>query len=334
MSRVLVTGANGFLGSWLCQRLLSDGHEVFAVVRKGSDLSEIQHISDSKFKLIHGEITNLESLEKAYSETNNVNATFHLAGLVSYKATDRDKMHLVNVTGTENVISCVKKLSSHKLIHVSSVVSIGAGFSAQQILDENSEYNLTEKNFGYFETKKLAEEKVKAACLKSEIDAVIVNPSTIYGAGDAKKGSRKTQVKVAQGKFPFYPPGGVNVVSVEDVCQGIISAWNKGRNGERYILASENLLIKDVFEIIANVAKVKAPQFGLPKSALLTLGWLGDLMAQLGLASSLSLENAEVACLYHWFSHAKATKELDFKPQPSHLAIEKSVLWMKQNGLV
>ena len=86
--------------------------------------------------------------------------------------------------------------------------------------------------------------------------------------------------------------------------------------------------------MIAKVAKVEPPKFGLPKNILLTIGWMGDLMAQFGLENSLSLENAEVACLYHWFSHTKATHELDFKPQPSYQAIEKSVLWMKDNGLI
>lgn len=326
--KVLVTGANGFLGSWLTRRLVQEGHEVSILIRKSSDLSEISNLSLTK-KI--GDVTDLESL---YSAFRNQQAIFHLAGVVGYKKSARALMDLVNVRGTQNVILAAKDLKIDKLVYLSSVVAIGAGFSSHEILNESSAYNLSHLDLGYYQTKHQAENYVKQATLAGDIQSVILNPSTIYGAGDAKKGSRATQLKVAQGKFPIYPPGGVNVVAVEDVIDGIVSAWQKGRNGERYILASENMLVKDLFDRISKLSGSKPPQIGVPFPILRGLGWLGDQMEKVGLRAPFSLENAWSASLFNWYDHAKAKAELNFSPRPADFALENSIRWIKDHGLI
>ncbi|MEZ0391948.1 MAG: NAD-dependent epimerase/dehydratase family protein, partial [Pseudobdellovibrionaceae bacterium] len=187
-------------------------------------------------------------------------------------------------------------------------------------------------DLGYFETKRKAELIVKEACQKNRLDAVILNPSTIYGPGDARKGSRKTQLKVAQGKFKFYTSGGVNVVAVEDAVDGIVSAWKKGRTGERYILSGDNLTIRSLFEMIAKEAGQAPPQILLPGPVLHGIGILGDFMAVLGMKSPISRENAWTSTLFHWFDSSKAQGELDFKPRPAEMAISQSIQWIKENG--
>lgn len=328
MAKVLVTGANGFLGSWLVRGLEAQGHQVTVLVRKNSDLSELAGTTAHK---VYGDILDLPSLQSHFKDQD---AIFHLAGLIAYKKSDREKMELVNVQGTANVIKACLDNKVPRLVHLSSVVAVGAGFSENEILDENSVYNIRELNLGYFETKRKAEELVRAAVHSQNLNAVMLNPSTIYGAGDAKKGSRKTQIKVAQGRFKFYTSGGVNVVAVEDVVDGIIKAWQKGRSGERYILAGENIKIRDLFAMIAECAGVEAPRTLLPAGVLHVLGWLGDLMGRWGLPSPLSRENAWTATLFHWFNNEKARKELGFNPRPAREAVQKSVLWMKENGLL
>lgn len=326
MAKVLVTGANGFLGSWLVKALLAEGHNVYALVRKSSDLSELEGIHP---QFVHGDITDIHSLLTSFI---GMDAVFHLAGLVAYKKSDREKMNKINVEGTANVIEACRASGVKRLVHVSSVVAVGASHTPNQILNEDSEYNIADLDLGYFQTKHQAELLVKEAVAKKRIDAVILNPSTIYGPGDAKKGSRKTQVKVAQGKFKFYTSGGVNVVAVEDVVQGIISAWKKGKNGERYILSGENLLIKDLFKMIANCAGQPAPDTLLPNRLLHILGIFGDCIGSIGLKAPVSRENAWTATMFHWFDSAKAQRELDFKPRPAEMAISQSVQWMKDKG--
>lgn len=326
--KILVTGANGFLGSWVTKALVKEGHEVFALVRPHADLSELDGVA---CKYIHGDVTDITSLLEAI---NGMDSVFHLAGVIAYKKSQRALMEKVNVQGTANVIEVCREKNVRRLVYLSSVVAIGAGFTEKDILTEDSPYNISHLDLGYFETKRKAEQIVKAACDRNEIDAVIINPSTIYGGGDAKKGSRKMQLKVAQGKLKFYTSGGVNVVAVEDVVAGILSAWKMGRKGERYILAGENILIKDLFAMIAAEAGVSAPPYHLPDSLLHIVGKIGDCMEKMGLKGPLSQENAFTATMYHWFDASKAKKELNFQPRPARFAIHNSVQWMKDQGLV
>lgn len=323
--KVVVTGANGFLGAWLTKRLLAEGHEVFALVRKNSDLSELENL---KPIYVYGDVTDKDSLKEAFK---NKDIIFHLAGVVAYKKSDRALMDRVNVQGTQNVVSICEELQIPQLLHVSSVVSIGASFEPV-VLTESSTYGISHLNLGYFETKKKAEEIVIEAAKNQRIKAICVNPATIYGFGDAKKGSRKTQVKVARQEFPFYTSGGVNVVAVEDVIEGIILALKNGKNGERYILANKNLTIKDLFTKIADFAGVKPPSIYMPNWALHGIGSAGDLLEKININIGVSQENAYTASMFHWFDSAKAKSELNFKPTSSEKAIENSVRWMKDNG--
>lgn len=326
--KVLVTGANGFLGSWVTRALCDEGHEVYALVRKKSDLSELAQVP---CKFVYGDVTDIHSLLETFK---GMEAVFHLAGVIAYKKSQRKLMEKVNVQGTANVVEVCREYKIPRLIYLSSVVAIGASFTAEDVLNEGSEYNVEPLDLGYFETKHQAEIIVKNACTKGEINAVILNPSTIYGAGDAKKGSRTMQLKVAQGKLKFYSSGGVNVVAAEDVVSGIMSAWKNGKNGERYILAGENILIKDLFSMIAESAGVKPPQIQIPDQILHAVGTAGDLLEKVGLKGPLSKENAYTATMYHWFDSSKAQKELNFKPRPAKEAINNSVKWMKEHGLL
>ncbi len=321
MKKVIVTGANGFLGSNLCKKLISHNYDVSVIVRKNSNISELK---DLKLNYFYGDVTDINSLKEAFKGQNYV---LHLAGLISYKKYDREKMHLINVVGTENVIHACMSAGIEKLLHLSSVVTVGSSF-LPHIHNEQSEYKIKNLDLGYFETKLEAEKKVMAASQLKSLFTVCVNPSTIYGFADAKKGSRSNQIKVAQGKLPFYTAGGVNVVSVDDVTDGIILALEKGVNGERYILSNENVTIKELFQMIAKSAGKPAPERLLPTFLLHVAGWIGD-----RLKKGLSSENAYTATMYHWFDNSKAKRELGFAPKKSaQQAIDDSVSWMKQNG--
>ena len=330
MGKVLVTGANGFLGSWLVRKLLNDGHDVSILARKNSDLSELKNL---EFKICYGDVTDLDSLNSA---TSGVEKVYHLAGLIAYTPEARSQMNKVNIDGTKNVISAFQKNNCSELLYLSSVVAIGAGFTPSDILNEDSPYNIHHLNLGYFETKHAAEKIVIDACKKNQIKAFIVNPSTIYGRGDAKKGSRKTQIKVARGEMPFYTRGGVNVVAVEDVIEGIFLAMKNGKSGERYILSGNNMTIKELFSHIADEAGVQPPKIEMPSALLHGIGRVGDLCSKIGLKSlsSISSENAATATMYHWFDSSKAKNELGFKASDSRVAIKNSVMWMKENGLL
>jgi dihydroflavonol-4-reductase len=325
--KVLVTGATGFLGGWMVRKLLDEGVSVRILQRRSSHLEDLEGLS---LEHAEGDVTNAKSLVEASS---GVNAVFHLAGLIGYSRAQREAMQKVNVDGTQNVIDACIKNKVDRLVHLSSVVAVGASFDRTP-LNENSPYNVRHLNLGYFETKHDAELLVKKAVAEGKLDAVILNPSTIYGAGDAKKGSRGAQLKVAKGKMPFYTSGGVNVIAVEDVVDATISAWRNGQTGERYILSGENILIKDLFAMIAKEAEVAPPSIYLPNPVVHAIGAIGDALEKIGKKGPINSETAWTSTLYHWFDSSKAQRELGLRPKPASYAIAKSIGWVKEQGLL
>ncbi len=314
MSEVLVTGATGFVGSWLTRRLLREGHRVRVLCRSASKLDQ-----DLKrdCEIFIGDITDPKSL---ITSMTGVSKVYHLAGLVAYTDEMRSQMELVNVKGTENVINACISLQVKELIYMSSVVAIGASHNPE-VLNENSPYTISDLNLGYFETKRKAEELIVQANRKNNLKVFILNPSTIYGPGDFKKDSRKIQLKVAQGKFPFYTFGGVSVVSINDIVEAAIRVSQLGRSGERYILSGDNITIKELFELIASEMNVKAPWIPLPTPIVRALGRFGK----------LSRESSFTSTMYHWFDNKKAQKELGIQFKSSREAIKDSISWLKSH---
>lgn len=323
--KVLITGATGFVGTHLTNYLVDQGLDVHIVVRNPKKLE-----TKSKVSVHLGDVTDLASLVSASKDCHSI---FHLAGVVGYSKNQRKEMDRVNVQGTQNAIDAAKKNGIQKFLHFSSVVAVGASFTPTP-LNEKSEFNISHLNLGYFETKRKAEELAFAASKSGAFECVAVNPSTIYGYGDALKGSRKVQIKVAQGKFPIYPPGGANIICVEDVVSATFQAWKKGKTGERYILSGENLYIQQIFQMIAKTAGVQPPKIGIPKFILMTMGQVGDLLEKIGKKGPVNSETAWTSVLYHWFDNTKAKKELGLNPKPAIEGIKNSVQWMIDHGVV
>ncbi len=312
MGHFLVTGSTGFVGSWLTRRLLKEGHQVRVLCRNSSTLD--QDLKE-KCEIAEGDISDEASLTVAM---NGIERVYHLAGLVGYTEDLRPAMEKTNVHGTQNIINICLAQKVNELVYMSSVVAVGASHRPE-VLNEYSLYDIGDLNLGYFETKKKAEDLVIRACIDQGLKAYIINPSTIYGPGDFKKGSRKAQLKVARGKLPVYTFGGVSVVSIEDVIEAAINVTKFGRPAERYIISGDNITIKELFEMIASETGVPPPKYPLPTFLVRILGKLG----------LMSRETSLTATMYHWFDHSKAERELKIKFKSAAEAIKESVEWLK-----
>lgn len=317
--KVLVTGAAGFLGSHLTQALGEEGYEVYAVVRPSSDLSGLRN---SVCKVTYADLSHLDELRTNLPP--GLQVVFHLAGSVALRPSERLNLDRVHLKGTHNVIRVCQEFKVPRLVHISSVAAIGASRSGE-ILSEESPNSFQKYRFPNYEIKARAEALVLEEVRGGRLDAVVINPSVIFGARDLRKPARKASLMAAQGKLPFYTQGGLSVAPVEDVVQGIIQAWKKGRKGERYILSGENLTGKEVAELYARASGARPPSRALPSWLLRFLGSLSDWV---GLDSSLNSESAMTATTYHWFDHSKATRELDYRPRPAREAIKNSVDWL------
>jgi dihydroflavonol-4-reductase len=326
MKRALVTGATGFVGANLVRTLIERGFRVRVVVRSQSSRKVLDGLD---IEYARGDVLDRESLAGAMRACD---AVFHTAAYVSMFVPDPEEMWRVNVGGTRNVLSAAREAGVPRVVLTSTVSAVAGSFDPEAIANEETPFNLGRRGFHYCITKHAAEEEAKKAVAAGQ-DVVIVNPSSMFGEYDVRPNIGRMIVAVVKGQVPAYTHGGSNYVDVRDVCDGHILAYEKGRTGERYILANENLTHKEVFERIQKLVGGKAPGFRVPYP----LAWLGGLGGEItgrltGNEPQLDLTVARMSRYYFYFTYAKAQAELGFNPGSLDEAIVRAHRWLQDNG--
>ena len=259
MNRILITGANGLVGSQTVRRFAEANFEVFALCRTGSDLSLLKDIS-AKIKIIEGDILDIASLEKALE--NNIDFIVHTAAVVSYSPKDRDNMYKVNVEGTANVVNICLDKKIQKLCYLSSIAALGKPNAATEnilggIIDETQKWEDSPLNSHYAKSKYQGELEVWRGQAEG-LHTVIVNPSVILGEGDWNKSS--TQLfKYVYDEHSFFTEGNLNYVDVRDVVEAIFQLTVSDIANERYILNGGTITYREFFVNVAKTFRKNPP---------------------------------------------------------------------------
>ena len=293
--------------------------------------TRVAHLDDLKIEWVEAELGSVPALTKAFE---GAAAVFHCAAAVTVKREVTPEMTAVNVTGTRNVIDACVAAKVSRLVHTSSVVAVGLSTNGTPC-DESAKWNFDTEGLAdaYAITKRQAEEAVSGA--RDRIDAVIVNPTYMFGPRDARPSSGKLIVDVVKRRVPGWTPGYNNFVDVRDVARGMISAWEKGRRGERYILAGHDLTYRDVLATIARAAGVKPPRFKVPRFAASLLGKWGDFVEWRGKAPVVNSTQVRYAFTDRFrFKSGKAARELGYTISPLEPAIGDAITWFKANGML
>jgi dihydroflavonol-4-reductase len=137
-------------------------------------------------------------------------------------------------------------------------------------------------------------------------------------------------------RYPGYIDGGVNLVSVDDVAEGHILAAEKGRPGERYVLANKNYSIKELFTLLEKVTGIRSPKLKIPYILALAGGYLFERLLRLPFSSFVLLDTDSVKAtsLKWYFDSSKSVRELRFPQSPIDKTIENTVEWFKENGYI
>ena len=200
-------------------------------------------------------------------------------------------------------------------------------------MNENHTWNFRPKWWRYGHSKYLAEIEVQKAVARG-LDVVIVNPAIVIGDGDLHKVGGGILVYAAKGKPLPYIAGGLNVIHINDVIQGHLAALNKGKTGERYILAGENMTIKQFVSFIAEVTHRKPPYYKIPVKPLHLLASLTSTLHTL-LPLPFSPDLMRHAGYHFYYNTNKAIQELNFEPKFTvKSALLDALFWYKQNGFV
>jgi dihydroflavonol-4-reductase len=183
------------------------------------------------------------------------------------------------------------------------------------------------------ESKRQAMDLVREYVSKKGLDAVIAVPTFMLGRYDYAPSSGELIRQFIVRKMSFASPGGRNFVYVGDVAKAMVSALERGKKGESYILGGENLSLWDFFTMTAKSAGVAPPKFHLPKPVVIMAGAAGSLLEKIsGKPAQLNLRMARLACMGTYYSAGKAQRELGMPCTPVAKAIEESIQSLKEYG--
>ncbi|MCP3751628.1 NAD-dependent epimerase/dehydratase family protein [Pseudomonas sp. SBB6] len=305
----LVTGANGHLGNTLVRALLDQGYRVRAGVR---DTTRTEPFDGLDCELVYAELQDEPSLLKAMA---GVEVLFQVAAVFRHWAR-RPEAEIVepNVRGTRNALQAASRSGVKRVVYVSSVAAIGHD---GEPLDEDT-WNDEAEN-AYYKSKILAERMAWQTARELDLWMVSVLPSAMIGPNATQLTDTMNFLEsVRQHQMPLDPGFHFNFVDVRDVAQGLILAAQKGRAGQRYILANErSSSLADLLE----AANALVPGYRQPPRAprwlLMCVAWVQERIASLtGRPAQLLLSQVR---LFHdvrqEYSIAKARRELGFSPR-------------------
>lgn len=315
---ILVTGGTGLVGSYLLLELCSRGIKVKALKRRISSFESVKKLFAynhpdkpriyENITWVEGDVTDYLSLEYAMHDVTEV---YHCAAMVSFDPRDRRKLIEINAEGTANVVNAALKLNIRKLCYVSSVAAIGRE-AENLMINEASQWVDSPGNSVYAVSKYAAEREVWRG-IEEGLNAVIVNPSIIIGAGDGNKSSVQLLKRAFRGN-PFYTKGINAFVDVRDVVAAMILLMNSDISGKRFILTAENRSYKDLFDLMADGFGKKRPWIHVKPwifTILWRLEWLRSIVA--GSQALLTRETAYTAHRSYTYSSALIRSKTGFQ---------------------
>lgn len=321
--KILVTGADGLLGSNLVRLLLKNHHEVNAFLHPSTKSKTLDGLAIKKF---YGDILEPESLTPAFE---NVDAVVHAAASTCIWPPRSARTKQINIEGTQNIIN--KSLE----FGVSKMIYIGSGSSVNTESNDDSELPFPGAKFGldYIDSKFEALNLVIDSVNNNKLPAIAILPTFMLGAYDSLPGSGKMVLAVAKGKVKFYTNGGRNFVHVNDVATAILHALDSTKYGKYYIAGGENLSYLDFFTLAAKVTGKSAPRIKISAKLVKGFGFCGTCIGKItGKLPIVTKETAKISCENQFVSSRETIEELHMPQTPVKQAIEDCYLWFKQNN--
>jgi dihydroflavonol-4-reductase len=322
-----VTGATGFVGSHVARALADQGADLRLLVRTNSNT---KNIDDLKADRVTGDLRDPASLEKGIAGCEVV---FHVAADYRLWARDPEEMYRSNVEGTRAILEAARKNRVRRVVYTSSVATMGFTSNGQPA-DENSPVSL-DNMIGPYKRSKFMAEQVATEAARAGEDVVIVNPSTPVGERDIKPTpTGRIVVDFLKKKFPAYVDTGLNLVDVKECAVGHISALEKGRSGERYILGGENLTLKQILDKLAAITGLPSPTVRVPYVLALATGVVDEIVTGRirGREPRATIDAVRMGRKKMFVSSAKAERELGWKRVPVDDALRRAAEWFRENG--
>ncbi len=324
--KVLVTGANGLLGTNTIIALLHQGYKVRGMLRKRSSFKAPHH---PDLELLEGSITNPKDIESAVEASDFV---IHTAAITDQNFLKFSDYESVNIHAVRLLAEVCRKKSIQKMVFVGSANACGHG-SPKESGTESRQPVWPFTGSYYAQSKIMAQEIIlDAARENGPTEFIAISPGFMLGPWDSKPSSGKIVNMYLNRKIIFCPPGGKSFVHVKDVAQAIVQALEKGKNGQVYLLTGNNITYKAFFEKLNILTGLKKPILILPRGLMQSAGTLGDLLRFFKIRTSLSGVNARILCEQVWYSNQKAAKELGVKFTSLDKTLKDTLSWFEKRN--
>ncbi|HXC47639.1 MAG TPA: hopanoid-associated sugar epimerase [Candidatus Sulfotelmatobacter sp.] len=323
----LVTGAAGFLGSHITRQLVARGETVRVLVRASSSN---RAISDLPLEYVTGDLRDAASLDRAMAGVKRV---YHVAADYRLWAKRKQDIYDSNVGGTKNLLTAAKRAGVEQLIYTSTVATIAV--DRPELPNEFTDAKL-EEMVGHYKRSKWMAEREALQAAKEGLPVIVAMPTTPVGPWDWKPTpTGKIILDFLNGKMPGYVETGLNFVGVEECAAGHLLAAEKGKAGERYLLGAENLTLKGLLDLLAQITGLRAPGMKIPHGVALGVAYLDTAFSRLvGKEPQIPVEGVKIARHKMFVDASRARRELGFQPGPVAAALERAVRWYQVNGYV
>ncbi|MCG5054775.1 MAG: NAD-dependent epimerase/dehydratase family protein [Myxococcales bacterium] len=326
--KTLVTGATGFLGSHLMERLAAEGAaaELRVLVRKPT-----ARLTALGVECVQGSVTDAEDVARALEGVKNV---YHLAGFVSRKAEDAHEMYKVHVEGTRLLCRAAAERGVARVVMASTSGTVAVSRSEGEMPDEACSAPIDIMGrWAYYASKLYQEEAAKRAC-RDKVELVTVNPSLLLGPGDERLSSTRDVLSFLAQEIPVAPGGGLNFVDVRDVAAVLPVAMQKGEPGERYLLGGYNWTFREFFGRLERLTKVRGPLVqGRGRWPYFASQLQSAVYKALGRTPPVEPSSVEMGEYFWYFDSAKARRAFDFEPREAQATLFDTVTYLREHFL-
>ena len=319
--RVFVTGGAGFIGSVVVRLLGEQGHAVRCLLLPGTGAPRLAGLPCER---VEGDVRDPQALAEAM---RGCEAVVHLASLSNWQDIDSPSMDAVVIGGTANVLSAARALGGVRTVFVSTAIAIG-GTRRPTVQDEASPCRMRVERYRYMRAKRAAEDLCRTAAAEG-LPVVIVNPGEVYGPNDVERVTAGNLIDFAKSSPVLVCAGGTAIAYVDDVAAGIVAALHRGRTGERYILAGENLTVRQLASLTLELLGQKKRIFQAPNPLVRALAWVGR---TLRLPLPFDPHVIPYATRYWFVSSAKAQRELGVTFRPARETLAPTLRWLEESG--
>jgi len=323
---ILITGADGMLGSSICRIALEQGYAVRAFIMPGRATNTL---SDLPIEMYYGDILDMESLELAMKGCQYV---INVAANTTLWPRRLSIIQRVNFEGVTNITQLVEKFQIKRFIQIGTANSFNHGPMSNPG-NEQSPFQGNQFKLDYIDSKYAAQQFLLNKFKTDGLPVIIVNPTYMIGPFDSGPTSGKMILELFRDNLPGYPSGGKNFVFSGDVALAVVNAISRGRIGECYIAGNENLSFELFLKTACDARNKPFKVRRVSSMVMLSIGFFASIAARITRRPpKLSYTMAKLALENQYYSPEKARSELAMPSTPIKEAVNQCLTWWEENA--